>query len=153
MIKSQRPAWRLAFLSSSVALTLGLMGCGGGPTGVDPNLVSVTGKVTLDGKPLTSGDISYVSADTPGVGFGSAIDSSGNYALVQSVSAKGALPGTYKVIVNPSATGSAMGAGGEVTKVKSPIPEKYNKPDTTDIPTVMVEKGKSLVKNVELKSM
>lgn len=152
MIKSQRPAWRLAFLSCSVALTLGLIGCGGGPTGIDPNLVKVTGKVTIDGKPLTSGEISYVSVDTPGVGVGSTIDSSGNYALAQSVSAKGALPGNYKIIVNALAGAPAMGAGGEVTKPKSLVPEKYNKFDTTDI-TVTVEKGKPLVKNVELKSM
>lgn len=151
MMKSQCLAWRLTCLASCVVLSWGLVGCGGAAPGVDPNLVSVTGKVTIDGKPLTSGDISFVSTDTPGVGFGSPIDSSGNYTLVQSVSAKGALPGNYKVRVAALAGAPTMGAAGEVTQPKSLIPEKYNKPETSEL-TATVEKGKPLVKNFDLKS-
>jgi hypothetical protein len=152
MIKSQFPTWRFMSLVSCIALSWGLIGCGGAAPGVDPSLVSVTGKVSLDGKPLKAGNLSFVSSDTPGVGFGSNIDASGNYALVQSVSAKGAVPGNYKIRVECLDGVAAMGEGGVVTKAKSLIPEKYNSPDTSGL-TATVEKGKPLVKNVDLKSM
>ncbi|MDB5387095.1 MAG: hypothetical protein JWM11_2741 [Planctomycetaceae bacterium] len=152
MIKSQCPKGRLTYWVCCVALSLGLTGCGSSGPAADPNLVSVTGNVTIDGKPLKTGEISFVSADTPGVGFGGKIDSSGNYVLMHTATAKGAVPGNYKVRFSALDGIPTMGEKGELSKPKSLIPEKYNSPETSG-ETATVEKGKALVKNFALKSM
>ncbi len=143
-----------AYLVRSVyGLMIGLaaIGCGGEKIkGIDPNLVSVTGKVSLSGKSLTTGTILFVPVDPKGKGATSPIDSSGNYALAVSASAKGALPGSYKVTVTATDGIASMGMSAdmgsgkapEAPKVKSLIPEKYNSIDTSGL-TATVEKGKS----------
>jgi len=152
MSKIQRPT-RHPRYAAICLLTVGwgVMGCGGdGVKGVDPNLVKVTGRVTFDGKPLTSGDISFVSTENPTKGFASPIDTSGYYSLAYSPSAKGALPGDYQVRVAATEGAATMGTGGEVSKPKSLIPEKYNVPGASGL-TAKVEKGKSNSFNFDLK--
>ncbi|MBS0203534.1 MAG: hypothetical protein JSS49_11585 [Planctomycetes bacterium] len=150
MIKMRRAAAQLGVCY--IVMASCVLGCGEKVKGVDPNLVKVTGKVTLDGKPLPKGDISFVSADNPGKGYTGTIDSSGGFSLAYSQSAQGALPGNYKVrIAAVDGGGGTMGAKGEVSEPKSLIPEKYNNPETSTL-TATVEKGKSNHFTFDLKS-
>jgi hypothetical protein len=109
---------RLAVL----ALLLGLLpgsGCGGGPP-----LLPVSGKVTLDGQPLTGGGVTLVpqNADKdskvpPPVGQ---IDANGQYVIYTGGRA-GAPEGKYKVTVTPPTRV-------EVSKgvPKLPFPKEYS---------------------------
>jgi hypothetical protein len=75
-------------------------GCGG-PASVAT--VPVTGKVTLDGQPVTSGQVSFFAADAKaGVGLCTGIiDANGEYKIF-SDGKPGAPLGKYKVMVMPS---------------------------------------------------
>ncbi len=80
------------------AILLALAGCGDKVQG-RAGLVPVTGKVTLDGKPLTTGTVSFIGSGGNNEAFTGQIDGSGNYKLGASPTDPGALPGEYKVIV------------------------------------------------------
>lgn len=76
-----------------VALTL-MAGCG-------PSLVPVQGKVTVDGQPLTTGNITYYPADgkaqdETNVGYAT-VQSDGTYKLADGKS--GIAAGKYKVVI------------------------------------------------------
>jgi hypothetical protein len=92
-------------------------------------MAPVSGKVTLDGQTVTSGQVSFLTADakaTPGVGTsGGTIDSSGQYTIYTSGKA-GAPLGTYKVTVSPS-TVPTPGA----TSMPTPFGAKYQDIKTT----------------------
>jgi hypothetical protein len=139
------------------------LGCGeGGPT-----LGKVTGKVTLDGKPVP--DVAVTFMPTEG-GSGSGItDASGNYELTHS-NGKGTPIGKNKVAVTtvnkpqsaaidlsqiPSdspeyakAAAAASSAGEYNVKFTEPIPAKYN----TKTELQFDIKSGSQVINLELKS-
>lgn len=76
-----------------------VVGCGS----EDEKLVPVAGKVTVNGKPLTSGTVSF----RPDQGKGNksqhqpngVIDAEGNYKMTLSPDKKGVPPGWYKVVV------------------------------------------------------
>jgi hypothetical protein len=99
----------IRILSSARPLTaalclITLIGCGskGGK-----NNVPVSGRVTLDGEPLTTGgQVSFIPFDQ-GAGasetIGGTIDPSGGYKVF-SGGKEGAPPGRYKVTVSPSMT-------------------------------------------------
>jgi hypothetical protein len=124
-----------------LGLTLLLAGCGGG----DPNkpaLGRVSGTVTYQGKPLTTGVVTFVPASGPGATTGQAasgeIDSSGGYSLTTFEAGDGAVIGLHTVTVQAregqTRTGKGMPAPGEVVKVpKSLIPEKYAKGGTSKL--------------------
>lgn len=147
---SSRHRWSFAVLWCLV-MSGALAGCGSGIKDVKKDLVSVSGKVTIDGKPLPRGEISFLSTDDPGKAYGGTIDASGNYSLAYSASSKGAAPGNYSVRVAALEGQATMGTGGEVAQPKSLIPEKYNAPGTSGL-TAKVEKGKSNTINFDLKS-
>ena len=95
----QRPVARYRRLSGLFLFgLLGalLSGCGQGET-----LVPVTGKVTIDGKPLGTGSVTFEPDSSKGtkaqVAAGE-IDAQGNYKLM-SGGKEGAAPGWYKVAV------------------------------------------------------
>jgi hypothetical protein len=66
-------------------------------TGCGDSLVKVSGKVTLDGNPLTTGNISFAPMQSGQVAIGT-IDEKGNYTL-QSGTQKGVPAGTYRVTI------------------------------------------------------
>src|SRR4051812_13406743 len=84
---------------SILAVLLVLSGCKKDET---ESFLPVTGKVTLDGKPLTVGTVSFRPDVTRGntsmhIPTGE-IDAQGNYTLV-TIRKNGAPPGWYKVLV------------------------------------------------------
>ena len=113
------------------------IGCGSG----GPELGPVTGKVTLDGKPVTNGLVTFmpIGGGRPATGK---TDANGQYALI-GVDGKGALLGQHRVTVTTVAeavvvtemrSDSAEYAKQAVAnpsdynsaKVVEPIPERYN---------------------------
>src|SRR5262245_808535 len=95
---SRQTGWhRAALLAGAVVFAAG---CGGGQ---GEKLAPVSGKVTLDGQPLTTGSVSF----RPDTSRGNAspqqpqgtIDADGNYELSVPPARKGAPPGWYKVVV------------------------------------------------------
>ena len=118
-------------LCGSVAL---LAGCGGEtPKDVPKGLINVTGKVTYKGNPVPNATVSFVPTLPDKQSSVGKTDSSGNYTLEMSPSAKGVLPGEYRVRIEAVDGVAGMGAKGEVIKPKSLIPEKYAKVDTSGI--------------------
>jgi predicted small lipoprotein YifL len=91
-----------AFSFACAALCLAaLVGCGnkGGK-----NNVPVSGKVTVDGDPVTSGQVSFLPFDQgagPAEMTAGTIDPSGGYKVFTG-GKEGAPPGRYKVTVTPS---------------------------------------------------
>jgi len=61
----------------------------------DANMVRVKGRVTFEGQPLTTGEVSFSSVDGGRVAM-SIIDSHGNYELRTSTTVAGVAPGSYK---------------------------------------------------------
>ncbi len=137
-----------------VAIFVACSGCGDGITDNRKGLAPVTGKVTLDGKPLTTGTISFISSDGSEA-FTGPLDSSGSYTLGASPSSPGALPGEYKVIIIASqqaTMGDPMKGGQPIAaEAKSLVPEKYTKPDSSGL-TGSVKSGQSNSINFDLKS-
>lgn len=126
---------RLARLLLGLGL-VGLLGCGGGPA-------EVTGAVTIGGKPLESGVVTFFPDN--GAQPVASFIAGGTY------SAAGVPQGDCKVTVTPmeAEQGVGTGAGGrklkpgevdptakgqaEPPKPKSPIPEKYRSVDTSGL--------------------
>jgi hypothetical protein len=102
--------------------------CGCGPS---VKLVPVSGKVSVDGQPLTAGQVSLVpqteSKDqkTAGLSAGT-IDSSGNYKIMTN-GKDGAPLGKYKVVVAPSMMPSEAG------KIRMDFNSRYSDPKNTDL--------------------
>ena len=96
---------------------------------------AVRGTVTLDGKPLEKGQISFIP-EVQGANpvSGGSVISAGSYSIPQD---KGLTPGKYKVAINAAADVPALAAGeapGAPPKAKSKaaplIPAQYNTQST-----------------------
>lgn len=91
-----------AVMTSLVLLGLaGLLGCGGGDDG--PPRASVSGKLTIDGKPVPGVDVNFVHPDYPQHGSYAMTDEEGNFRLVQ-----GAVVGTNTVFFSKVTGDTAM---------------------------------------------
>ena len=123
---------RLAACGFAVAL----VGCGG-PDG--PKLATVTGTITIDGKPVSGAGIQLISQEPNGsVAYGMT-DESGQYEMAFGQKRKGAFPGKNKVILNSD---SRISVGGEKYDGSEVFPPKYN---TKSEEFVNVKEGESNV--------
>ena len=121
MKSAVRPCRGIALVLGLIALPL--VGCGG------PKLVPVSGRVTIDGKPLTEGYIFVMPSDERAAG--SPIDSQGRFALTTYDDKDGCKPGTHPVTITAKQHLSP-------TRVRHLIPPKYEQPDTSGM-TVTIE--------------
>lgn len=117
-IKRGRMAIRLPLLLAFAVF----FGCRGEPDG----RVEVAGKVTFDGQPLTTGNVTFVSTDG-GTSSGARI-SDGEFHLP---SARGLGPGIYRVrIVSFQPTGKQIpdddNPGQMIEETRQVIPPQYN---------------------------
>lgn len=86
----------VAFLTSGLLLLAA--GCGGGGLGDLPELVPVSGTVTLDGKPLGGVTVTFTPVGSTRGDFCSGVtDASGRYELQTQGKHKGAAVGEFKV--------------------------------------------------------
>jgi hypothetical protein len=100
-----------------LGLPAALCGCGG------PKLVPVSGKVTIDGQPLTSGYVFVMPKDARAAG--GKIDAQGRFTLTTNDDGDGCKPGTHAVTVTARQHLSP-------TRVKHLIPPKYAQSDTSE---------------------
>jgi hypothetical protein len=122
-LRSLRPLVQSPFL---LATFLALAGC----SGERLDLLPVSGQVTYDGQPLTTGTVSYhIVGGTGHVPTGS-IDKDGRYSLSTNYQ-PGAPPGKYKVIVHATEPVEAIPGKASPGMPKSIIPERYNQPTGT----------------------
>ena len=112
-------AWVLPMMA--VTLLVGSLGCGGGDL---PELGTVQGKVTMDGKPLAGVMVQFhpLAEGRPGSGV---TDAEGNYVLMYDGGIKGTKVGTNKVEITTVWPDGEPGAGQSET-----IPTKYNSAST-----------------------
>lgn len=111
-----------AFLQTAFAISLvsfTLPGCGSSTAKTD-DLRQVTGTVTYDGMPLTSGFVTFMPAGETGNSATGDLDSSGGYSLSTRSPRDGVQPGSYKVAVTSWEISPEMGQEGV-----SAIPKKY----------------------------
>jgi hypothetical protein len=119
-----RGFWLLLFLTSLLPL-----GCSSDPA--LPPLAPVKGKVTLDGKALTAGNVVLhpVNLDKAAKALSaSQIDASGNYEIHTGGKA-GAPLNKYKIVVTPAMMPAEGGKGG----MSSPFDTKFGDPKKTTL--------------------
>jgi hypothetical protein len=105
------------------ALLVFAVGCGGGRDSSLPDLVPVSGTVTLDGKPLAGAIVTFLPVGaTKGRSCYGVTGADGRYELMENEKSKGAPVGEFSVLVNKwvmpdgsdfpkDSTQSAMDAG------------------------------------------
>lgn len=133
-----------------------LSGCG--PS--KPEIVPVTGVVTLDGRPVEKAGVALVppgelSGLLPACGL---TDAEGNVSLTTEKVGSGVVPGDYQITVTKKETTGMLadkkGLEGGIApggfKVRWLIPQKYASPTTSGM-TVQVKSGMEPLK-IELKS-
>ncbi len=111
----------VVFILSMVAV----IGCAGSKEDGGP----VSGKVTLNGKPLTGADIKFHNPDL-GFGVTCPLNEDGTFASNDIVPAA-----TYQIAIAPSASGLEPGASGMPTipKLPSGLPKKYTVPEKSGV--------------------
>lgn len=112
---------RFSMLCSVMAVGLiSICGCGSG----GPALGRVTGTVTVDGKPASGVQVRFqpVEGGRPSMGV---TDASGNYELVFSPEAAGALVGTHEVTIAGAEPSVDAGAASSAPLTDTAIPASY----------------------------
>lgn len=107
-----------------------IAGCG--PKTV--RVAKVTGRVTLDGKPLPKASVTFVPMASkenlnPGPTAQGMTDAEGRYQLSVDVSTPGAVVGKCRIYITTILSDPAIDerdAGGPVRKVRDKVPAKYN---------------------------
>ena len=126
---------RQRLFSARMAVLLGLLACvcwhvGCGPSG--PPTGSVSGKVTHNGQPLTTGVVTFIN-EKAGSGASSDLDASGGYRITLIRTSE------YNVAIHrrPPAPGEKIIGNGRLS-----IPEKYQDHQTSGL-TATVKEGKN----------
>jgi hypothetical protein len=133
-------ASRAIWLPVAAAL---LAGCGRG----GPEIAYVTGRVTMDGKPLANASVIFIPEN--GRPAGAATDADGNYVLNFAQGRRGAIPGKNAIRITTQRD-PTPGEGDEaIPGSKETVPAKYNTNSTLEF---VVEPGKKNVANFDLKS-
>ena len=123
---------RILFFAILLACTSWLLGCGPG----EPPSGSVAGKVTYNGKPLTSGVVTLVN-DEAGIGASGELDVSGRYRI------DSIRTGQYKVAIHREPP--PLGARPDVIRTwKLNIPEQYQDFQSSGL-TATVNEGDNTV--------
>jgi len=93
-----------------------------------PETTPVSGKVTVDGEPVTAGNVSYLPYDKEqktGAMSAGTIDATGGY-VIYTGGKQGVPPGRYKVTVSPSMVPTG-------NKPSMPFDKKYADQNKTDL--------------------
>lgn len=144
---SEKIGWGRAVVLSWFVLTLSLLavaGCRG-----DRLESLVSGKITLDGKPIGPGIATFVPVDgsrNPGIGD---INPDGSYT-VRTSRTQGMLAGDYRVAVQVYQQPNLKPGERAMTRPNLVHPDKYASPDTSGL-KYTIERGRNTI-NVELHS-
>jgi hypothetical protein len=136
----------LSFVALVQCATFLLLGCGGER---GPELAPVTGLVTLDGKPLAGALVTFVpQGETRGQGSFAHTDAAGKFELQTTDGQKGAVAGTYKVLVNKlvNPDGTDYVPTEEVSPMDSNareiLPPQYSSHERTRLTATIPSEGK-----------
>lgn len=123
-----------ARLATTTLLTAGIAGLSGCSEAPKSNLVPVEGRVTLDGKPLTSGSVSLrpESKGTWDQPTGPIAGEDGHYTIYTN-GQRGAPPGAYRVVIFATESGKTSSGAAHPGMPKSVIPKRYNDPQSTPL--------------------
>jgi hypothetical protein len=115
---------------------LAAVGCGS-----KSGAVPVSGVVKLDGQPLTSAAVSFIAQEPGGRDAHGSTDATGAFRLTTFDPGDGALPGKYKVVIQPAGEGGGATPFDDPSKPapraapKAPrgpkLPAKYTRVDQT----------------------
>jgi hypothetical protein len=109
-------------------MALGLftvLACGGGCGGGDgPELATVKGTITLDGKPLAGAEVSFQPESAAGSPALGETDQQGRYEMRHSRSRKGAQVGLHKVRITTAI--ERENDRGKIIRARERVPAKYN---------------------------
>ena len=112
---------------AGAAALVGLVGCSGQPTSIG-STYEVKGQVLLaDGKPLTTGRVTFLPVDPKVVPASGEIGPDGQFSLTTRSPDDGALPGEYKVRIEPAA------AANPKKPARPPFPIKYIDEDSSGL--------------------
>lgn len=111
---------------AGIILTIACIGCGPG----GPDIASVEGDVTLDGKPLPNASVVFIPEN--GRPAGATTDSNGHYVLNFSGGRQGSLPGKNKVRISTARDAGVDKAGDPTPGSPEQIPMKYNAQTTLE---------------------
>jgi hypothetical protein len=109
--------------------------------------------VTLNGAPLTSGEVAFVPKEGGGkhrAGIGQ-LDNEGMFALSSYGNEDGVEAGAYRVIIRPLAEETAGGDKKDAVPVASPIPEMYRSPETSGFEETIDASSKGKIFEYNLK--
>jgi hypothetical protein len=120
-----------------------LAGCGAG----GPEIAYVTGKVTMDGKPLPNATVVFVPEN--GRPAGATTNEEGEYVLNFAQGRKGAIPGESVIRIMTFRDADQDENGQSIPGAPETVPAEYNTESTL---TFNVEPGKNNVANFDLKS-
>ncbi|NLS93447.1 MAG: carboxypeptidase regulatory-like domain-containing protein [Planctomycetaceae bacterium] len=130
-----------------LAVLMGLAGCSPDSRRDGPEMVRITGVVTLDGEPLEGAHIRF-SPDVSGPAAFAVSDKRGRYELRTYEPGDGIIPGTYHVTVNKEVVEPGMEFESQVameaylkesgdrpsaTKIVNTVPEKYASKKTSGL--------------------
>jgi hypothetical protein len=109
-----------------VGITFLSLGCGKNPHRLAP----VSGRVTMEGKPLANALVAFLPDTKPGAmpspTSRGETDQNGRYTLTSSEDKPGAVVGTSKVRISTmKSTGGGEGEGGAIL-ARETVPERYN---------------------------
>jgi len=140
---------------ASIVLLLLVAGCGGRDPNL-PEMMPVSGAVTLNKKPISDAVVWFIPAgSTRGPAAGGRTDQDGNYELFSARGETGTAVGEYRVTIQVVAGIDMMpgGDGGDETEllsipparpVASPLPRKYSIRAKTPL-TATVSEGGSVI--------
>lgn len=133
---------------SVLVIAASLVAAGGcGQPGL-PGVVPISGRVTLDGEPLPSGEIRYLPKSPEGRMARGRLDDRGRFELTTLRQGDGALPGEYEIVIlapveesaeDASARRAAENAGPRRRRYEqgdgpaSLAPLRYTNPDTSGL--------------------
>ena len=122
---------------------IGVVGCA--KSGVSGPSANITGKISLQGKPVAGAMVQFIPADKGGVPGSARTDADGHYQLVSAKGMAGVTPGEYKVVISrilgpdgkelPPETSPFSGGG------KETLPPFYSKPEDTILTATVAGSG------------
>jgi hypothetical protein len=122
-----------------------LLAAGCGPGG--PEIAHVSGRVTMDGKPLANATVVFIPEN--GRPAGAQTNSDGKYVLEFTEGRRGAIPGKNTIRISTLRDADRDANGKAIPASPETIPAKYNAASTLEF---TVEPRKRNVANFDLKS-
>ncbi len=129
----------------SLCQVFGVLLAGCSPGG--PEIATVTGTVTMDGKPLPLAAVVFIPEN--GRPAGATTDDGGRYSLSFSEGRDGAIPGKNRVLITTKRDPWRDAKGEARPSAKEKVPMKYNAKSELEF---VVESGKSNLANFDLDS-